>query len=349
MIRCVFIVMILLLTLPAGTAAAEEAALPDEASAAEDTAAPESAADLVVVRVSGDPITEKQVLDAINELVRQENMSMDQARQRNLLLFDKAVESLITISLLKIRMRETNVTVEEADVDAQLWQMEQRFSSPDIFQKSLANRGMTENDLRNDIRENLRLQKTITEASKDAAPVTDADMEKFYEANPDRFFVQERVRAAHIFLKIPPDADAAQKEEIRKKLEGIRIEIEADMITFKDAAAKYSEDEETASAGGDMGLMLRENMPKSFSDFLFRIKPGTVTPALESRSGYHILTALELRLEGQAGLEEVRPALRQYLEQEAKQTAMQKFAGELRDKAVIEYFMSLEEFVKRHN
>ena len=349
MIRSIFILTILFFMLPSGTAGAEDADPPKGAFVAEETGAAVSADNLVVARVSGDPITEKQVLDAINELASRENMSIEQSRQRNSLLFDRAVESLVTISLLKMRMRDMHVAVDEADVDKQFRQMAQRFPSSESFKKSLAGQGMTEADLTNQIRENLKLQKVIDEASKGAATVTETDMEKFYAANPGRFIVDERARVAHILLKIPPDATAAQKEDIRKKLEGIRIEIEADMITFEAAAAKYSEDEETAQKGGDMGLMMRGNMPKNFSDFLFRIKPGTVTPALESRSGYHILTALELLPAGQASMKEVAPTLRQYLEQNAKQAAMQKFADELKSKAVIEYFMTSDEFVKHRN
>jgi len=361
MIRSVFIIAILLLTLTPGAAAAVETAPPDEssdvggaskpkeASESDEADSPEPATDLVVVRVSGDPITEKQVLDAVNELARQENMTFEQSRQRNSLFFDKAVESLVTISLLKARMREMNIAVDEAAVEAQLRQTAQRFSSPEAFQKSLDNQGLTEDDLRNNLRESIRLQKTIDEASKNAAPVTEAEMEKFYAENPGRFAVEERARVAHILLKIPPDATAARKEEIRKMLEGIRVEIAAETITFAAAAAKYSQDETTAAKGGDMGLVSRDNMPKPFADVLFKTKPGTVSPALESQDGYHILKALELKPAGLAEFEEVKPALRQFLERNAKQSAMQKFVEELKSKATIEYFITSEEFVKRRN
>ena len=350
MMRSAFIFTALLLTLLSGAVGAEEAAPLDNASESGETASPVPAADLVVVRVSGDPITEKQVIDAIRELVRQENVTLEQSRaQRNAMLFDRAVENLITLSLMKTRMREMNVAVDEAVVDAYLRQTAQGFSSPEAFQKSLEEQGITEGDFRNNIRESVRLQKVIDEASKDAAKITEADVEKFYAENPDRFAAQDRARVAHILLKIPPDATPAQKEEIRKRLESIRVEIEAEIITFAAAAAKYSQDEETAANGGDMGFVVRGNMPKPFADVLFRTKPGTISPALESRSGYHLLKALELKPAGTASLEEVKTNLKQYLERNAAQAARQKFVQELRSKAVIESFMTSDEFIKRHN
>ena len=335
MIRLAFIFTILLLTLLSGTAGASE------------TAAPESAADLVVVRVSGDPITEKQILDAINELAKQENLTIEQSMQRNSLLFDRAVETLITYSLMKTRVREMNITVDDADVETQMRQTVQRFPSPEAFQKAMTDQGLTEADLRNNIRDNIRIQIVVDEASKNAAQITEDDVEKFYDDNINQFALTERARMAHILLEIPQGATAAQKEEVRKKLESIRIDIEADIITFVDAAAKYSQDAKTAANGGEVGLVTRDDLPKPFADALFRTKPGSVTPALESQSGYHIMKALELRPAEQTTLEEARPAIRQALEQNAIQSARQIFVEELKSKASIEYFMTSEEFDKR--
>jgi peptidyl-prolyl cis-trans isomerase C len=331
-----------------GAAAVEETAQNGGTSGTKEIVSPETATDLVAVRVSGDPISEKQVLDAINEMARQENLTLEQSRQRNSLLFDRAVESLITLSLMRKWMRETNIVVSDAEVDAHLRQTAQRFPSPEAFQKALADQRLTEADLRNSLRESIRMQKAADEASKGAAPVTEAEIEKFYADNPDKFTLPERARVAHILLQVPPNSTAAQKEEIRKKLEGIRVEIAAEIITFAAAAAKYSQDAKTAATGGIMELMTRDNLPKPFADAVFNTKPETVSPALESQSGYHILKALELLPAGQAALEEVKPALRQSMEQNAKQSARQKFVEGLKAKSSIEYFMTSEEFAKRH-
>ena len=346
MIRSVSIFIILLLLTPVtGVIVAEETA---QGAEAPNAASSDPAADLVVVRASGDPITEKQVLNMINEMARQENFTFEQSRRRNSLLFDRAVESLISVSLMSARMSEMNIAVDDADVDAQLIQAAQRFPSLEAFQKAITDQGLTETELRNNIRKSIIMQKVVDEASKNAATITEADIEKFYNDNLDQFALPERARMTHIFLTIPPDATAAQKEEIRKKLEGIRVEIEADIITFQDAAAKYSQDENTASNGGDMGIVTRNSIPKPFADMLFNTKPGTVSPALESRSGFHIIRALELKPAEQASLQDSRSALRQLLEENAKQSARQKYIEELKREAVIEYFMTLEEFDKRH-
>lgn len=333
-----FIFLVLLFTFAFGATAAEDPAQPEERS---------DAADLVVVRVSGNPITEKQVLDVVNQLARQENLTLEQSQQRYSMFFDRAVENLITLTLMRAQARETNIVVDAAEVDAQIQQMSQRFPNPEAFQKALTDQGATETALRESIMENIRMQKIADAASKDVARITDAELEIFYNDNSDKFTQPERARVAHILMQIPADATVLQKAEIRKKLEGIRIDIEADLITFADAASKYSEDAKTAAKGGEMGFVTRDNVPKSFSDIIFRVKPGTVSPALESQSGYHVLTVLELKPAGIAAFEEAKSAIRQFMEQNAMQTARQKFVEELKSKAAIEYFMTAEEFENR--
>ena len=343
MIRSAFIFTILLLMfMPAAVMAEENTQLGDNPETAE------SAVDFVVARVSGDPITEKQVLTVINELAKRENLTIEQSRQRNSMFFDRAVESLVTTSLLKARMNEKNISVDDAVIEEHLRQTAQRFPSQEAFHKALADQGLTESSLRNSIIETIRMQNVIDETSSKATQVTETDIEKFYNDNPDKFTVPDRVRLAHILLQIPAGATAAQKEEIRKKLESVRVDIVAEIITFNDAAAKYSQDEKTAGNGGDMGLTSRDKMPKAFGDVVFNTKPGMVSQAMESQAGYHILKVLELIPAGSATLEEARASIKQYLEENSKQFARQKFVEELKSKATIEYFMTSEEFDKRN-
>jgi len=361
MIRFAFVAMIsFLLLLPGaaaepdktGAAAAAEAApASTEGSAAETEPAPEPEpeTDLVVARVSGVLITEKQVLEAIDEIARQRgNMPLERLQQRNSLFFNDAIDSLVTLSLLKAQVAEQGVAASDAEIDAQVKQMAGRFASPEEFQKALEAQGMTEADLRKNIQGAVALQKVIDGATKGLPPATDAEVEKFYAAHPDKFALPERARVAHILLEIPQGATASQKAELQKKLEAIRFEIEAETVTFADAAAKYSQDEKTAAKGGDMGVIARARLPKPFADALFSTRPGTVSPVLESQSGYHIVKALEIKPAGQATLEEAKPAILQLLGQEAKQTARNRFVAALKDKAVIETFMDAEEFAKRH-
>lgn len=315
-----------------------------------DTAPPQQSprADLVVARVSGEPITEKQVLSAIDQLVKQKKVPPDKIQDRNTLLFKTALDNLVTAVVLKGEARQRKLAADPAKVDQQMQQISKNFPSQEQFQKAMADQGVTENQLRRSIEESLMLQQLWDQATGNVPDPTEEEISKYYEGNAEKFTFPEQVRAAHILLRTDPKNTPEEKAEIKKKLEGIRAEIESKAITFADAAAKYSEDPSNAQKGGDLGFFSRGRMVKPFEDAAFGTKPGTLSPVIETQFGYHIIEVSELRPERRLSLEEAKPPIKQILTQMAKQTAAQKYVSELRAKAQIETFMTAEEFGKRH-
>jgi peptidyl-prolyl cis-trans isomerase C len=305
-------------------------------------------ANLVVAKVSGEPLTEKQVLTAIDQIATQQRLSLEQLKQRNSLLFQDAIEQLTGVALLKKQAREQSIIVDKAKIDEQMQQISKRFSSPEEFQKAMTAQGVTEAGLRQNIEESMGIQEVLERATKDVPAPTDAEISKFYNDNPDKFMKPERVHAAHILLRTNPKNTPEEKAEIKKKLEGILAEIQTKTLTFADAASKYSEDPSNAKKGGDLGFFTHGQMVKPFEEAAFKIKPGEISPIVETQFGYHIIQVIESQPAGKATLDEAKAPISQYLNQMAKQAEAKKYVDELRSKAEIQTYMSQEEFVKRH-
>jgi peptidyl-prolyl cis-trans isomerase C len=303
---------------------------------------------LVVARVSGQPITEKDILDAIDQLARQRRIPMDQAQQRNILLFKDAMDNLVVLSLLKNQALQQNITVDQTAVDQQLQQISQRYPSKAAFEKDIAGQGATIEELKKSLEETLTIQKVIDLAIKDTPGTTEEEIQKFYNNNLTKFEMPEQVRAAHILLTADSKSTPEQRGEIKKKLEAIRTDIESKTITFAEAAAKYSQDKSNAQKGGDLSFFAHGGMVKPFEDAAFALKLGELSPVVETQYGYHLIQITERKPAGKAAFEEVKPKIQQYLNQSIKHNAMQKYVEGLKAKATIESFMTPEAFAKRH-
>ncbi len=319
---------------------------PDESASKSVAADMES--DLVVARVSGEPITEKQVRAAIDQVARQRLLPPDRLKERNSLLFKDALDSLVMLALLRNQVKQQNILVQPAQVDQQIQQIAKQFPSQAEFLKAMASQGATEAELRKAIEDRMSLQQLMELMTQDVPGSTDEDIRSFYEENPDKFMTPEQVRASHILLRVDAKTTQEQKAEIKKKLEGIRSEIESNAISFKDAAAKYSEDAASAKNGGDLGFFPRGTMVKPFEEAAFATEPGTLSPVVETQFGYHIIQVAELKPAGKSSLEEAKVSITRHLDQLAKQKAFQKYVDELKVKADIETFMTGEEFARRH-
>jgi peptidyl-prolyl cis-trans isomerase C len=312
------------------------------------TAAQDSGSDLVVARVSGEPITEKQVVSVIEQIARQSPMLPDQRKQRNTLLFKDAVDNLTAIALLKSQAEQLNLTVDKAKLDQQIQNISKQFPSQEAFQKAMASQGVTESELRKNVEESMTLQLVIDQATRDAPTATDAEVQKFYDDNSEKFPTPEQLHAAHILLRVDPKSTPEQKAEIKKRLEGIRADIEANKITFSDAAAQYSQDPSNAKNGGDLGFFQKGKMVKPFEDAAFATQPGTLSQVVETQFGFHIIKVIELKPAGKATFEQARGTIKQYLDQLNRQKVAQKYLEGLKAKATVETFMTPEEFGKRH-
>ena len=301
----------------------------------------------VVAKVYGDSITEKQVLNAINQMAQRRQMQPQQMQQKDVLLFKDAVDTLVGLSLLKNEAKVQKLTVDKAKVEETYQGIVKGFPSEAEFKKVLDAQGMTDISLHTSIEENLLNQQVIDSAVKNIPAPTAAEIQKFYDGNPQFFQKPERVHAAHILLRLPADATPEKKAELKQKLEGIRADIESKKVTFTEAAAKNSEDNTNAAKGGDLGFFPRGQMVKPFEDAAFTTKPGTLSPVVETQFGYHLMNVLELQPAGKATMDEVKQNIRNFLENQSKQAAIQKYIDDLRAKTTVEMVISEEQWKQR--
>ena len=118
-----------------------------------------------------------------------------------------------------------------------------------------------------------------------------------YQANLHKYTgLEEAVRSRHILIKVDADADADDetKEAARKKADALLKKLNAG-ASFSELAKKHSEDEGSASKGGDLGFNTRGTMVKSFDDAQFALDTGKISDLIESKFGFHIIKVEEKR------------------------------------------------------
>jgi parvulin-like peptidyl-prolyl isomerase len=92
--------------------------------------------------------------------------------------------------------------------------------------------------------------------------------------------------ARHILFMVPEGAPPAVKDSVRKKAQGVLAQVTP--ANFGEMAKKYSQDN-SAAQGGDLGVFPRGSMVKPFGDAVAALKPGEISPLVESQFGYHII------------------------------------------------------------
>lgn len=128
-------------------------------------------------------------------------------------------------------------------------------------------------------------------------------LQAWHDANKARFENKEMVKASHILVSFPPDADEAVKKEARDKIEAIKKEIEAGK-SFAKAADEHNQPG-AAGKGGDLGWIERGQTVPQFEEAVFAAQPGELGGAVETPYGLHLILVDEKRSAGVKALEEV--------------------------------------------
>ena len=127
------------------------------------------------------------------------------------------------------------------------------------------------------------------DALKKGVTISDDDLRKYYAENEKRFTSAEERRASHILVKADKDAPKAEREKARAKAETLLAEVRKSPDAFAEIARKNSDDEGSATKGGDLDFFGRGAMVKPFEEAAFGLKPGETSGIVESDFGYHII------------------------------------------------------------
>ena len=127
--------------------------------------------------------------------------------------------------------------------------------------------------------ENARLGRFMTSVSE-KLPV-DAGSEVSYNEAKGGLY-----SARHILFMIPQGASIDDKAKLRTKAEGVREQLNT--ANFAAMAKQYSGDN-SAQKGGELGVFPGGMMVKPFTEALAKLKPGEISPVVETQFGYHII------------------------------------------------------------
>lgn len=143
------------------------------------------------------------------------------------------------------------------------------------------------------IRNNLlsrRVEYQLTENVK----VTPAEVTEFFNTLPADSLpmMPERYELSEIVIE--PSVTEAERDRVRAELATLRERV-IKGEKFSMLATLYSQDPASAKQGGELGFFSRGDMVGEFEAAAFALKPGEVSPIVETKFGFHIIQLIERR------------------------------------------------------
>lgn len=198
----------------------------------------------------------------------------------------EVLELLIDQELVWQQVQAKKLFASLEEVDKSLENLRNNFPSEEAFLKRITIEGYTPETYRDHVHRLVSAANYMRDLSA-GATVGDEEVQDFYENNPDKFQVQEMIRARHILLKVHPSANEETRKIVRERMDGI-VERLAEGADFATLAGQYSEDS-SAVNGGDLGYFQRGDMVKPFDDAAFALSPGEISGVIKTIYGFHVI------------------------------------------------------------
>ena len=251
----------------------------------------------------------------------------------------RVLETLINRELLYQESQKKGFKVEDKEVNEQFDVLKKRFPSEDEFKTALLKMKTSEAALKSQLRKGMGIQQFLDKEFVQKVKVPEEEVKDFYKKQPDLFKEPEKVKASHILIKFDSQADKSAKDQAKIKIEEIQKKLKGSE-DFAVLAKEFSEGPSNVK-GGDLGYFKRGQMVQPFEDAAFKLEPGVVSDIVETRFGYHLIKVVDKKPESVVSYENAKDKIVNYLKKEKTEKELKRYIEELRQKAIIEKFLSL--------
>jgi parvulin-like peptidyl-prolyl isomerase len=300
-------------------------------------AAPELANSIVAV-VGDVVITYKEVWDSIassiDVLKARYLRSPDVLQQKIEALAREDIQQLVANQLILNDFTNAGYNLPETFIDdrVQARIRQDYYGDRATLMKTLREKGITLDGYKKGIRDNIIIEFLVDKHISKQLIVSPHKIEAYYEANIDKYKLDDQVKLRMIVLNKPKDfANTARNmaQEILSKLEK--------GVPFAEMAAIYSEGS-SRTDGGNWGWAERSFLQKDLATVAFSLKAGERSGVIETADACYIMLVEDARPAHTKPLSEVRGEIEKALLAKEHDRLLKKWIDRLESKAFVRYF-----------
>jgi len=280
-----------------------------------------SAEDQVVIRVDNRVLT----LAEFNEYFEPIRMSCDKEQAQNGVTMREArlgfLLQLVEEMIILRRADEIRLNISPRELDDAVRDLQKDYPEAG-FEYLFLKQAISFEAWKERLKKRLLVEKVIRKELLKEVSVTPQEIKDYYDKHWKEWSHGKEIRARHILL---PGEDQAKNilEQLQKGDD------------FATLARLHSVAPE-AQNGGDMGYVVRGQLPENLEKPLFDLEQGAVSRVVKTPYGFHIFQVIEKRETSKPKIEECIERIKQGIKKERLETAYGPWLSRLRSRYRIE-------------
>ncbi|MEZ5569717.1 MAG: peptidylprolyl isomerase [Halioglobus sp.] len=208
-------------------------------------------------------------------------------------LIRETLDRLILESIQLQKGTRVGVRISDEQLNAAVQRIAaQNRMSLDQFRQALEERGQSYNEMREQLRREMIIQRVQAGNVNQRIQITEQEVDNFLATQEGQKLSQPEYRILHALLPVSPEASPAEVDaaeaRVNQVLKRIRSGTPFD-VAVSGSSAPY------AFTGGDLGWRKLEDLPSLFSDVAPALKPGSTADPIRSDSGFHLIFLADAR------------------------------------------------------
>ena len=214
-------------------------------------------------------------------------------------VLEQRVDDLVVLNAARVEKIEAPEAEVTRMVDQQVQQVQRNFGSEEGLRRALLQSGLSLEEYRANLTEQARaqllsqrfMQKRMGTAIR--PNVSEEEMRAFFAQQSAAMGTRPATISFEQVMVRPMASDSA-KARARVKADSVLAEVRRGG-DFEVLAKRYSEDPGSKERGGDLGWFRQGTMVRRFEEMAFALRPGDVSPVVETDFGFHIIKLEKVR------------------------------------------------------
>ncbi len=242
----------------------------------------------VVVVVDGDPYT----LSDLDQYARKKTGAKMPTHELTKMSQDAKslviLEEFITDKLISAEAKRLGIIVGDAQINRFIAMIVEKNRLTEAQLAAILRRdGMDMKRYRESIRSEMERDRLVKRQVKAKVTITPEDINRYYQANKNKFRTKDKIRLRHILFQIPdPSTPEEEKAVVSKAREVRKLAIAGE--SFAQLARKYSQGAGSAE-GGEIGWVDRTSLISELANAAFNMSVGDISQPIRTSLGVHLL------------------------------------------------------------